>query len=127
MSAVLGKKLGECWGIRSRGITYYSSKVLITQTPPQSYNRCRVRLLISDTLDWKNGGLITTRKNKLGDGVIELASKSLISFHMKYKPLIYSGMRGANIPLGRNQEPQNPLQGPEGSEKKFDLLIQDLW
>ena len=49
---------------------------------------CQAKLLISHALDCKKGGLVTSRHNKLRDGVSDLAGKAFTPSHVHNNPLI---------------------------------------
>ena len=58
---------------------------------PTYCDGCQAKFSISHTPDCKKGGLVTARHNELRDGVIDLAGKAFIPFHVRNDPLIYSG------------------------------------
>ena len=52
---------------------------------------CQAKLSISHNLDYKKGGLVKARHNKLRDRVENLAGKAFTPSHVRDDPLIYSG------------------------------------
>ena len=90
---------------------------------------CQAKLLISHALDFKKGGLVTERHNKLCEGVADLSGKAFNPSHVRDKLLIYSGRavkRTKATPTGSNGNIEHTA-APEVTEQKGDLLIRDLW
>ena len=52
---------------------------------------CNSKFTICHALDFKRGGLVTARHNKLRDGVVDLADKAFTPSHVRNDPLIFAG------------------------------------
>ena len=62
-----------------------------TSDLPHFYDGCREKFSITHALNYKKGGLVTTWKDQLRNGVANLERKALVPSHVKYEPLIYTG------------------------------------
>ena len=85
--------------------------------------------MISHALDFKNGGLVTTRHNEIRDGVADLANKAFTPSHVRDDPIIYSGCavkRTKAAPAGSNGNSRHTAAS-EVPDKKVSLLFRDLW
>ena len=82
-------------------------------------------LSISHVLYFKKGGLITSHRNKLLDGVIDLSRKALVPTHMRDDPLIHPGcaVQIVRAPLAGSSPPNNIPGMAEYFEQKCGLLI----
>ena len=89
---------------------------------PEHCNGCGAEFFIWNYFNWKKGGLITARHNKLQDEAPHLASKSFTPTHVGDDPKIYTGcaVRG-----GKYKTKGYPLQ--DVKELKGDLLIRYIW
>ena len=82
-------------------------------------------------MNWtsKKGGLVTSCHNKLHDGVSGLDGKYPMHTHVRNEPLIHTGH---TVKIGKRlldglPQPRNPPVATIYSERKVDLLIQDLF
>ena len=102
--------------------------------PPDLPTHCdgyHVKFMISHTLDYKRGDLITARRNELCDKVADLEGKDITPSHVRNDPLIYSGRavkRMKATPAGASgKNDQAGAPPPEVTDHKGHLLICELW
>ena len=89
---------------------------------------CNAKFSICNSLDCKKCGLITTRHNKIHDGVDDLSVKAFTPLHVRDDPLIHTGCAVQEVNAHTTVTlPTNSPVTIENSDQKGDLLIHNLW
>ena len=97
---------------------------------PHYYNSCNTTLFICHALDCKRGGLVTERRNKLRDGVTDLAVKNFTPTQVHDEILIFTGCavkkQKANPDGSKTTNATSATPPTEATEQRGDLLIREL-
>ena len=97
---------------------------------PHYCDGCNATFSIINYLDCKWGGLVTSRHNKLRDGVVDLSGKSFTPSHMRDGLLIFAGfsVKRTKAKPDSTKATTVPANTPplEATEHKGDRLIRDL-